>query len=92
MAATLVTRPGDPQALKAAAAAGLSGAQLAVAALDDAGSLKKLLSGDASAAPFGNSGSAQLFLVLPDGSAVYEPNAMARALGALLFRALARSA
>ncbi len=75
--ATLVCRPGDPQALKAAAAAGLSGAALAVVAVDDVGSWKKLLSDPSS--PFGYS---QLFLVLPDGTAVFEANAMARCLGA----------
>jgi hypothetical protein len=75
--ATLVTRPGDSQALKAAAAAGLSGAALAIVALDDAGSWKKLLSD--STAPFGDS---QLFLILADGTAVFEPNAMSRCLGA----------
>lgn len=75
--ATLVTRPGDPQALKAAAAAGLSGAALSVVSLEDAGAWKKLLSDGA--APFGQP---QLFLVLPDGSAVSEANAIARYLGA----------
>lgn len=74
--ATLVTRPGDCQALKAAAAAQLAGADLAVLPLAD-GAWKKLLadSGDAATAR-------QLFLVLPDGSTLGEPNAIARYLGA----------
>lgn len=76
--ATLVTRPGDPQALKAVAAAGLAGTALSVVALEDTGAWKKLLT-DASA-PFGQP---QLFLVLPDGSAIGEANAIARCLGAV---------
>ena len=74
--ATLVTRPGDPQALKAAAAAALAGTALSFVALDDSGSWKKLLS-DGNA-PFGQ---AQLLLILPDGTGLYEPNATARFLG-----------
>ncbi|GAB4819697.1 hypothetical protein N2152v2_006743 [Parachlorella kessleri] len=75
--ATLVTRPGDPQALKAAAAAALTGAALSIVALDDSGSRKKLLS-DGNA-PFDQ---AQLLLILPDGTGLYEPNATARFLAA----------
>ena len=75
--ATLVTRPGDPQALKAAAAAAAADTQLAVLPLSEAGAWKKLL-GDA-ADP---AAARQLLLVTPDGGALTEPNAMARYLGA----------
>ena len=72
--ATLVARPGDPQALKAAAAAAAAGASLAVMPLADA-SWKRLLTAGAPLAA-----DPQLLLVLPNGSALTEPNAMARFL------------
>lgn len=74
---TLVCRPGDPAALKAAAAAAAAGSQLAVASLAETGSWKKALEGEA---PSG----ARLFLILPDGSALAEANAAARYLGEAL--------
>jgi hypothetical protein len=75
--ATLVTRPGDPQALKAAAAAAVAGTQLAVLPWSDAGAWKKLLADSSSAEQL-----PQLFLVLPDGTTLADPNAVARYLGA----------
>lgn len=77
--ATLVCRPGDPQALKAAAAAAAAGASLSVLPLAEAAQWKKLLA-DGSNAAAGR----QLFLVLPDGSTLSEPNAIARYLGGCL--------
>ncbi|KAL4436391.1 hypothetical protein ABPG77_009953 [Micractinium sp. CCAP 211/92] len=74
---TLVCRPGDPAALKVAAAAAAAGSQLAVASLAETGSWKKALDGDA---PSG----ARLFLILPNGSTLAEANAAARYLGAPL--------
>lgn len=76
--ATLVTRPGDPQALKAAAAAAAAGASLAVMPMADA-SWKRLLTAGAPLAA-----EPQLLLVLPDGSALTEANAMARFLAGSL--------
>ena len=77
--ATLVTRPGDPQALKVAAAAAAAGTQLAVVPLAEAGAWKKLL-GEA-AGPVLEQGP-QLLLILPGGgAALTEPNAMARWAG-----------
>lgn len=75
---TLVCRPGDPAALKAAAAAAAAGSQLAVASLTDPGSWKKSLEGEAPAG-------ARLFLILPDGSVLAEANAAARYLGEAWF-------
>eukprot|EP00887_Chlorella_sp_A99_P004349 scaffold15.g4349.t1 len=72
MAATLVLRPGDPQALKAAAAAGLAGTKLALLPHSDP-SWQKLLA--ELAAPLGGGA---LLLVQPGGAALTEPNAMAR--------------
>ncbi len=74
--ATLVCRPGDPQALKAAAAAAAAGASLSVLPLAEAAQWKKLLADSSDAAA-----TRQLFLVLPDGSSLAEPNAIARYLG-----------
>ena len=74
--ATLVCRSGDPQALKPAAAAAATGSQLALLPLEQATAWRKLLS-DASEAP-----SAQLFLMLPDGTAVADATAAARCVGA----------
>lgn len=74
--ATLVCRPGDPQALKAAAAAAAAGASLSVLPLAESAQWKKLLTDSSDAAA-----SKQLLLVLPDGSALAEPNAIARFLG-----------
>jgi methionyl-tRNA synthetase len=68
--ATLVTRPGDPQALKAALAAGAAGAPLAVADAARGGADAEAL--PPFAAPY-------LALLLPGGAgALGEPNAMAR--------------
>jgi hypothetical protein len=75
--ATLVTRPGDPQALKGVAAAAAAGTDLAVLALGESAAWKKLLA-DSNCAEAGR----KLFLVLPDGSALADPNAIARYLGA----------
>lgn len=74
---TLVTRPGDPQALKAIAAAAAAGTELSVLALGETAAWKKLLA-DSGCAEAGRN----LFLVLPDGSALADPNAIARYLGA----------
>lgn len=74
--ATLVTRPGDPQALKAAAAAAAAGTPLAVQPLGEAAAWKKLLAD--SSCP---EAARQLFLVLPDGTALADPNAITRYLG-----------
>jgi hypothetical protein len=76
--ATLVTRPGDPQALKGAAAAAAAEVPLTVLPLAESGAWKKLLA-DSSR----NEASSQLFLVLPDGSALADANAIARYLGGL---------
>ena len=76
MAATLVTRPGDPQALKAAAAAALADIDLAVLSLSDRSSWSKLLR-----EPTTGLGSGNLLLVLPCGDVLSEPNAMARWCG-----------
>jgi hypothetical protein len=77
--ATLVTRPGDPQGLKVAAAAAAAGSSLAVLPLSEAGAWKKLLADSSCAAA-----SQQLFLVLPNGSALTDPNAAARYVGECL--------
>lgn len=73
---TLVCRPGDSQAIKAATAALLSGASLAIANYEDVASWKKLAGTTA-----GAFGQKSLFLVLADGSVISEPNAMFRCLG-----------
>ena len=75
MAATLVARSGDPQALKPLAAAAAAGVSLSVVPLADTAAWKKLV-GEGSV-PQG----AQLLLVLPDGAVLTEPNAMARWAG-----------
>lgn len=85
--ATLVTRPGDPQALKAAAAAAAADTQLAVLPLAEAGAWKKLLADAADPAA-----ARQLLLVTPDGGALAEPNAIARYLGAWPLRACTAAA
>lgn len=70
--ATLITRPADPQAVKAAAAAHLAGVDLTITPLAEA---KKLAPETLPA--YGNS---QLALLLSDGSVICEPNAIARYL------------
>lgn len=77
--ATLVCRPGDPQALKGASVAAAAEAPLAVLPLGESGAWKKLLADSADPAA-----ARQLFLVLPDGGVLAEPNAIARYLGARL--------
>ncbi|KAI3430770.1 hypothetical protein D9Q98_009182 [Chlorella vulgaris] len=73
--ATLVTRLDDPQALKAAAAAAAAGATLSVLALSDSSTWKKLL-----ADPSCPEAARDIFLVLPNGTALGDPNAIARYL------------
>jgi methionyl-tRNA synthetase len=75
--ATLVARPGDPQALKAAAAAAAAGVELTVVAPANAGKIVP----EGSAPAFGSN---DLLLVLPSGATLGEPNAMARHLAASL--------
>jgi len=70
--ATLITRHGDPQAVKAAAAARLVGLDLAITPLAES----KKLSPESLPA----FGSTKLVFILPDGSVLVEPNAMARFL------------
>jgi methionyl-tRNA synthetase len=74
--ATLVTRSGDPQALKVAMAAQATGQTLTIISSSEA----KKLSADV-LPPFGGS---DLALILADGSVVGEANAMARHLGSSL--------
>lgn len=74
--ATLITRVGDPQALKAVAAAQASGTALIITPLAES----KKLSPDA-LPPFG---STDLSLVLPSGAVLKEPNSMARYLASSL--------
>ena len=74
--ATLITRPGDPQAIKAAVAAQATGAALTITSISES----KKLSGDALPV----FGSDDLALLLVDGSVLREPNAMARQIGASL--------
>jgi methionyl-tRNA synthetase len=74
--ATLITRFGDPQALKAAMAAQVTGQTLTIISSSEA----KRLSEDVLPA-FGGS---DLALILADGSVLGEPNAMARHLGSSL--------
>lgn len=73
---TLACRPGDPQALKAAAAASATNTAIEIAVLSS-GSWAKLVTND-SAAP---AALKDLFLILPNGSTIAEPNAIARYLG-----------
>jgi len=74
--ATLVTRTGDPQALKVAMAAQATGQTLTIISSSEA----KKLSADV-LPPFGGS---NLALILEDGSILGEANAMARHLGSSL--------
>jgi hypothetical protein len=73
---TLVTRPGDLQALKGAAAAAVAGVGLTVLSNSDACSIPKLVSGST-----GVWGAKDLFLLTPSGETVTEANAIARYLG-----------
>lgn len=74
---TLVYRPGDPQALKIVATANAANVSLDVAQLDDDKNWRKLVADDSSA-PFA---AREIFLILPDGSTISEPNAIASYIG-----------
>lgn len=74
--ATLIARAGDPQALKAALAAQATAAALTITPVAES---KKLPAETLPA--FGGD---ELALILPDGSVLSEPNAIALQLGALL--------
>ena len=74
--ATLITRSGDPQALKAAIAAQATGQSLTIISSSEA----KKVTADVLPA----FGGLDLALILADGSVLSEPNAMAHHLGASL--------
>jgi len=75
MSTTLVTRPGDPQSIKPLAAAIAAGIICSTIPLSDQPTWTKLISPSYrhTITP-----SIKLFLILPDGSIIAEPNAMAR--------------
>lgn len=75
MSATLVTRPGDPQSIKPLAAATAANIICSTVPFSDQPTWTKLIS---PAYKDTITPSIRLFLILPDGSIIAEPNAMAR--------------